>query len=260
MPNEIPVVFHDGLSYDYWLSSIIKELTNEFECLGKNKKKYKRFLVPIKKVVTNIDKDGSESVVTISYKIKFIDSARFITRSLSNLVDNLAEAIYKIKCKDGDCFLQCESVKDNLIKYKCLSCYENYSSKVDAELTNWLKNTLKVSNNDINKFILLLRKGGYPYEYMDDWEKFNEPTLPEKEELYSNLLMEDITDADNILAKRVWKDLRNIKIKNFGEYHDLYLKSDALLLTDAFKNSRKMCFKIYHLDPVKCLSALGLAS
>ena len=58
------------------------------------------------------------------------------------------------------------------------------------------------NNNDINKFILLLRKGVYPYEYMDDWEKFNEIKLPEKEEFYSNLNLEDIRDADCMYAKR----------------------------------------------------------
>ena len=67
------------------------------------------------------------------------------------------------------------------------------------------------SSNYINKFILLLRKGVYPYEYMDDWEKFNETTLPKKEEFYSNLNMEDITDADYMHAKTVCKDFQ---IKN----------------------------------------------
>ena len=60
----------------------------------------------------------------------------------------------------------------------------------------------KFSNNDINKFILLLRKGVYPHEYMGEWENFNELILPEKEEFYSNLNMEDITDADDMHAKR----------------------------------------------------------
>ena len=83
------------------------------------------------------------------------------------------------------------------------------------------KNTFKFSDNDINKFILLLRKGIYPYEYVDDWEKFNETTLPEKEEFYSNLNMEDITNADYMHAKRVCKDF---EIKYLGEYHVLYLK------------------------------------
>ena len=91
---------------------------------------------------------------------------------------------------------------------------------------------------------------------MDDWEKINETLLPEKEEFYSNLNIEDIADADYIHAKKVCKDF---EIKNLGEYHDFYLKSDTLLLADVFENFRKMCLKIYHLDPIKFLSAPGLA-
>ena len=75
MPNEIPVVFHKGSYYDYHF--IIKKLANEFdgqfECIGENTEKHKIFSVPIEKEVTKIDKDGNESVVTISYKIKFIE-------------------------------------------------------------------------------------------------------------------------------------------------------------------------------------------
>ena len=67
---------------------------------------------------------------------------------------------------------------------------------------------------------MLLRKGVYPYGYMDDWEKFNETTLPEKEQFHSNLNMEEIIDADYMHGKRVCKDL---EIKNLGEYHYLYL-------------------------------------
>ena len=69
-------------------------------------------------------------------------------------------------------------------------------------LKNWLKNTFKVSNNDINQFILLLKKCVYTDEYMDEWEKFNEISLPEKEEFYSNLNMEDIIDADYIYRNK----------------------------------------------------------
>ena len=87
---------------------------------------------------------------------------------------------------------------------------------------------------------MLLRKGVYPYEYMDDWKKFNQATLPEKEEFYSKLNMEDITHADYMHAKRVCKD---VEIKNVGEYHVLYLKSYTLLLADVFKNFRKNVLK-----------------
>ena len=148
-----------------------------------------------------IDKDSNESVVAISYKIKFIDSARFRTTSLSNLVDDLAEGIHKIKCKDCDSFLDYEIVKDNLIKYICLSYNKDYANKLNEKLKKRFKNTSKFSNSDINKFVLLLGNDVYPYEYMDDLEKFNETTLPEKEEFYSNLNMEDITDADYMHGK-----------------------------------------------------------
>ena len=96
-----------------------------------NTEKDKTFSIPIEKEVTKIDKDGNERVVTMSYKIKFIDSARFMTTSLSNLVDNLAEGIHKIKCNYCGCFLEYESVKDDLIEYKYLSCNKDYSNKID---------------------------------------------------------------------------------------------------------------------------------
>ena len=103
---------------------------------------------------------------------------------------------------------------------------------------------------------MLLRKDVYPYEYMDDSEKFNETTLPEKEEFYSNLNMEEITDANYMYGKRVFKDF---EIRTLGEYHDLYLKNDPLLLADVFENFRNICGNIYELDPAKFLSAPGLA-
>ena len=71
----------------------------------------------------------------------------------------MKEGIHKTKCKDCGCFLEYESVKDNLIKYKCVSCNIDYSNKIDDELKKIFKKTFKFSNNDINKFILLLRKG-----------------------------------------------------------------------------------------------------
>ena len=99
-------------------------------------------------------------------------------------------------------------------------------------------------------------KGVYSYEYTDDWEKFNETLLPEKEHFYNHLNMEDITDTDYELTKRVCKDF---KIKNLREYHDLYFHSNTLFLADVFESFRNMCFKIYELDPAKFVSAPALA-
>ena len=101
VPKEIPVVFHNGSTYDYHF--IIKELAKEFEgnfeCLGENTEKYITFLVPVKKKIDNKD-------LEITYKMKFIDSYRFMSSSLSKLVDNLSEGIHNNKCSD------CESNLD----------------------------------------------------------------------------------------------------------------------------------------------------
>ena len=92
----------------------------------------------------------------------------------------------------------------------------------------------------------MLRKGVYPYEYMDSWEKFNETSLSSKEDFYSNLNMEDIDDIDYRHGNNVFK---GFKLENLGDYHDLYVQSDTLLLADVFENFRYMCIKEYELDP-----------
>ena len=91
---------------------------------------------------------------------------------------------------------------------------------------------------------------------MLEWEKFNETSLPQKEEFRSNLNMKDTTDADYMHAKRVCKDF---EIKNLGEYHDFYLISVRLLLTDVFENFSKMFFKNLSFRSCKIFSTPGLA-
>ena len=79
-----------------------------------------------------------------------------------------------------------------------------------------------------NKFLLLLREGVYPYKYMDDWKKFNETSLPEKEDFYSHLNMENITDADYAHAKRVCKGFQT---KKFGEYYDFLCSKQYIIVS-----------------------------
>ena len=143
--------------------------------------------------------------------------------SLSNLVDNLSEINNKIS-------------NDSLI--------EKFS------------NIYRLCNKDLNKFALLLRKGVYPYEYMDKWNRFNEESLPDKEYFYRELNKEHITDEDYAHAQIVWD---TFNIKNLGEYHDLYVQSDTALLADVFENFRDKCIGIYDLDPAHFLSTPGLA-
>ena len=106
------------------------------------------------------------------------------------------------------------------------------------------------------KFVLLLRKGVYPYEYMDSWERFNETLLPPKEAFYSELNLEDISDKDYLHAQKVWN---KFGIGNLGEYHDLYVQTDTLLLADVYEKFRDKCIEIYRLDPSYFLLAPGLA-
>ena len=104
------------------------------------------------------------------------------------------------------------------------------------------------SKTDLN---LLTDKGVYPYDYMNSWEQFDEIKLPRKEDFYSQLYEEGITDKDYARANIVWK---HFNIKNLGEYHDLYLMTDVYLLTDVFENFRDMCLNYYGLDPAYYLT------
>ena len=140
-------------------------------------------------------------------------------------------------------FLAYTSFKDDLIQFKCLVWNKNCKKKFDKKLKKKkIFKADKFCNHDNNKFILLLRKGVYPCGYMDDWAKFNETLLTEKEEFYSHLNMEDITEADFAHAKRVCK---NFEIKNLGEYFDLYVQSNTLLLADVYEKLRKTCLIKY---------------
>ena len=180
-----------------------------------------------------------------------------MSTSLSSLVDNLSEKLHQSdKCKDCKSELDYMSVKDNQLIFQCLECKKNYKKDFNKESTKRFANRCEVCNEDINKFILLLRKGVYPYEYMDSWERFNETSLPDKKAFYSELNLEDITDKDYEHAQKVWEVF---EIKNLGEYHDLYVQSNTLLLADVFENFRDKCIEIYGLDPAHFLSAPGLA-
>ena len=127
--------------------------------------------------------------------------------------------------------------------------------KFNKELIKRFASTYEFCNNDLNKFVLLLRKGVYPYEYADTWEKCSKISLPSKEDFYSNLNMEDISDIDYRHANNVFKVF---KLENFANYHDLYVQSDTLLLAEVFNNFRDMCIKEYELDPAHFLSLPGL--
>ena len=131
-----------------------------------------------------------------------------------------------------------------------------YRKRFNKELIKRFASTYEFCNKDLNKFILLLRKGIYPYKYMDNLERFNEMSLHSVESFYSNLNKENIDDIDYRHGNNVFK---RFKLKNLGEYHDLYVQSDTLLLADVFENLRNKCLEVYELDPAHFLSLPGLA-
>ena len=253
VPKEIPVVFHNGSTCDYHfiIKELVKEFEGNFDCLGENTEKYitEKFSVPLKKKIENKN-------LEITYKIKFIDSFRFMSSSLSKLVDNLSEGIHNNKCSDCKSDLDYIKTKNEKLILECYICKQRYRKKFNKELIKRFASTYEFCNNDLNKFVLLLRKGVYPYEYADTWERISEISLPSKEDFYSNLNMEDISDIDYRHANNVFKVL---KLENLGNYHDLYVQSDTLLLADVFNNFRDMCIKEYELDPAHFLSLPGLA-
>ena len=114
---------------------------------------------------------------------------------------------------------------------------------------------LKKYYND-NQLSLLLRKGAYPYDYVDCMTKLEETSLSQKETFYSKLTGEDITDEDYQHAQTVWKEFNSQSMK---DYRNLYNLSDVLLLADIFENFRNICMNHYGLDPAWYFSVPGLA-
>ena len=146
--KEVPVMFHNGSVYDYHF--IIKYLAKEFKGNFEYLGENTEKCISFTVPFKKVINDKE-----IKYRIIISDSWRFLQDSLSNLVDNLSE----LKIKEID--------NDLLIKR--------------------LYNTYQLSKNDINKFKLLLRKGVYPYQYMDSWKRFNETELPSKDQFYNRL-------------------------------------------------------------------------
>ena len=178
---------------------------------------------------------------------------------LADLVDNLSEINNK-DCKTcmerKNIKSECEFIglKNNRLNYRCKEC-NGTSNKSINELIEKFPNTYQFCNGDLNKFVLLLRKGVYPYEYMDSWERFNETSLPPKKDFYSELILEDIIDKDYLHAQKVFKKF----CTNMDDYHDLYVQIDIFLLADSFEKFRDKCIEIYDRDPSYFYSALGLA-
>ena len=138
--KEIPVVFHNGSTYAYHfiIKELVKEFDGDFECLGKNTEKYITFSVLLKKEIRNKDK-----IIEITYKIKFIDSYRFMSTLLSKLADNLSEGLHNNRCVDCKSCLGYMKIKDKKLILRYFSCKKNYEKDFNKELIKRFANAYR---------------------------------------------------------------------------------------------------------------------
>ncbi len=161
---------------------------------------------------------GMEKYLTLGFgdHLVFKDSLQFLASSLDTLVESLG--------KSGST--------------KFVHLRKAYRNLPDAD------------------FALLLRKGVYPYDYMNAWERFDESQLPSIQDFASRLRQTECDNADYVHASRIWSSFQCHTLK---DYHDVYLKSDVLLLADVFEEFRKVCMTHYQLDPAHYVSAPQLS-
>ena len=185
MPEEIPIIAHNA-TYDthFIINQLAIGFKGELNCIGDNMENYIPFSVPIKKEVNN----GK----TVKYKLKFMDTFRFMPTSLSELVDNTSgifkseeykSCIERMKINSECCFV---GLRNDRLIYKCKECRKECKKAIN-ELKEKFPGIYQFCNGDLNKFVLLLRKGVYPCEYVDSWKKIDENTLPPKKDFCSKV-------------------------------------------------------------------------
>ena len=149
--------------------------------------------------------------------------------------------------------------KDQLIELRFIDSFKFMSSSLDSLTKNLVGSGKKLFGfEDYSElqYNLLTRKGVYPYEYINSWDRFEETQLPPISAFYSNLNMSSIREEDYQHAQRVWKEFG---IRDLRDYHDLYLRTDVVLLANVYEAFRDTCLKHYKLDPANFYTSPGLA-
>jgi len=203
----------------------------------------------------NLNYQDTNDINVIFHNFSSYDS-HFLLKSLCNDIPGRMSILPLNKEK----FISFTKFIDNTkIRLKFIDSYRFMSSSLD-KLASYLsdeckKTVAKFCKNDL-EFKLLQKKGIFPYEYLDSWEKLNERNLPSIEKFYSNIKGKHISKTEYEHACMVWEVFG---IENLQQYAELYLKTDVLLLTDIFENFRSVCMKNYKLDPVHYYTAPGLS-
>ena len=201
-------------------------------------------------------------IPVIFHNLRGYDS-HFIMQEIGAIVKNHT---YKNK-KGEEKQMNINAIPNNMEKYMAfmlgnhltfIDSFQFMSSSLDKLVSNLPKESLKYTSQlyKSKELDLMARKGVYPYDFIDSFEKFNETELPTKEDFYSILNDEHISNDEYKHAQTVWE---TFKLKTMGEYHDLYLQTDVLLLADVFENFRRTCLEYYKLDPCHYFTSPGLS-
>ena len=251
---KIPVIFHNLRGYDsHFIMQEIGQIVKDYEYTNKNGKKCQ---MNINAIPNNMEK---YMAFMLGNHLTFIDSFQFMGSSLEKLVSNITKCGKCETCKPDDCLKIKIDYKNKTSQHKtsipCGECKNCKAKDEDCINPNYdqLKYTSEIFKDE--KLNLMARKGVYPYDYMDSFKKFKSQ-LPKKEDFYSILNEKDISNEDYQHVQNVWN---TFNLKNMGDYHDLYLKSDILLLVDVFENFRKTCLEYYKLDPCHYFTSPGLS-
>ena len=188
-------------------------------------------------------------IPVVFHNLAGYDSHLFI-KELSQYTDNI-----KVIAKNSENYISFsirvevdDNEKSNYMYLRFIDSAKFMNSSLDSLVNNLNSGGHKffgMHGYDKEQRGLLVTKGIYPYEFMDDWSKFENTGLPEREKFYSNLNMSGVSEKDYEHAINVWE---KFNINNMGEYHDLYLKTDTILLANVFESFRKVCIKTYGLD------------
>ena len=209
----LPVYLHNLKGYDshlfvkalYQYGYKPEEKGNNISCIPNNEERYISFSKSIK--VDEYEIEGK--IKPVMFELRFLDTLSFMATSIDNLSENLV--------------VDCKTMKDKRKVFK------NVSKRF----------------TDDDEFDLMIKKGIYPYDYIDNYNRLYETKLPTKDDFYSHLYNSNCSDDDYEQAKIVWN---KFNCKNMMDYHNLYLTTDVLLLADIWENFRAVCYKNYGLD------------
>ena len=201
-------------------------------------------------------KPDNIKIPVIFHNLRGYDS-HFIMQQIGEIAKKHA---YKNK-RGEECHMNINCIPNNMEKYLAfmlgnhlvfLDSLQFMNSSLDNLIKNLPDEAFKYTKQEFEKeqFNLMKQKGIYPYDHMDSFDRFNETKLPVQQDFYSILNNEHISDEQYKHAQNVWN---TFNLKTMGDYHDLYLKSDILLLADVFENFRKTCLQYYILDQMPLL-------